>query len=1067
MLFAVFTYAQKINMKTRMVLPKEQTTQVKNNQITSLENGEMVQIAKRITKAPATTARKVRRAEETQVTPPSGAESTAYIIEGKYYNYNSSAKDFVLAENFSPADGAIVINGNDIYIQGLAHWFPNAWVKGTIDGNAITIPSFQYLGTDDIGDEYLCGNNLEGTEEKAIVFSYDSESGILTLDANTRIEEVDENKNQFGYWQELTMTPGKIERPEVVTPPAGLETTAWDLTATKVSNNGNSSISSTVYVGISGNEIYIQGIDNTYLVDAWIKGTINGTKATFTAGQYLGSFYGYDMYFVGTDGTSITDVVFTYDNEKQKLTLDNGYVCSNSNTTTLKYYLCFSDITITKQIPLEPVVPPTDLETKDFPLSGKVNSTKTDLTGNVKVGKKDNDVYVQGLVVNYPEAWVKGTITGDKVSFPIQYVGKDTNNKNNFITGYSDSEMAPFVLFYDEETDTYEADGTLILNSDNKNLSLTTIIEQYTGVFLGKRPDLVTVPSDLETIELPFKGKNSNDESVLGTVKVGIDGNDVYIQGLSTYTPEGWIKGNFNEDKTMVTFPSGQYLGMDNDGWNYYLLGGKDSETGESVTIDNVYFTYDQEFNYFELKNTLYINARRNIIYYYDCLQKGLTINTKADATWVAEKDESLEDGNTVETIIIDDYTTATLQKAEGTNSPTYYENSSNVQLYAGNTLTINSSKDIEKVVFYMNGDNDNENDLSTETGQYVYENATGTWTGEGKTIMFSIPNENGHEAHIQKIDIFYIDYSVHTVEVPEDLTTETYKFIGTDYNYFGEEETVTRDVQVGFYNGNEVYIQGLSSYMSDAWVKGVLVDGILTIPNWFLGNYDYYGDLYKMSFGGATFSYDEEADQFSTEENLQILVDGSLAEEYFNVTITKIMEKAGTPAQPEITSFNSLSTYGYIEITVPDTDTEGNLMLTDKLSYQLYIDIEGNVSELTFPASIYSYLDNDMTVIPFNFDDDYDFFSASDSKTIYIYPNDMNSDTWNKIGVKSIYTGGDETHESEINWYTIMEYTGIEGIKADNKSEKRYYNLNGMRVDTPRQKGVYIVNGRKVVISK
>lgn len=66
---------------------------------------------------------------------------------------------------------------------------------------------------------------------------------------------------------------------------------------------------------------------------------------------------------------------------------------------------------------------------------------------------------------------------------------------------------------------------------------------------------------------------------------------------------------------------------------------------------------------------------------------------------------------------------------------------------------------------------------------------------------------------------------------------------------------------------------------------------------------------------------------------------------------------------------------------------------------------------------------------------------------------------------MKSIYTGGGETHESEIFWYTIKEVDGINTISTTSNADAPAYNLQGMRVKNPTQKGIYIRNGRKEVI--
>ncbi len=56
--------------------------------------------------------------------------------------------------------------------------------------------------------------------------------------------------------------------------------------------------------------------------------------------------------------------------------------------------------------------------------------------------------------------------------------------------------------------------------------------------------------------------------SLMTSINVAIDGSDIYIQGLSYYFKEGWIKGSVNE--TTATFANGQMVGQDEYGPIYF-----------------------------------------------------------------------------------------------------------------------------------------------------------------------------------------------------------------------------------------------------------------------------------------------------------------------------------------------------------------------------------------------------------------------------------------------------------------------------------------------------------------
>lgn len=87
------------------------------------------------------------------------------------------------------------ISGNDIYLQGVSTYFPQSWIKGTIDGTSISFDSHQYIGIEQAYTHYCFFNGADivpvfneyyqeyedtyVTKEKA-TFTYDPTTRILT-----------------------------------------------------------------------------------------------------------------------------------------------------------------------------------------------------------------------------------------------------------------------------------------------------------------------------------------------------------------------------------------------------------------------------------------------------------------------------------------------------------------------------------------------------------------------------------------------------------------------------------------------------------------------------------------------------------------------------------------------------------------------------------------------------------------------------------------------------------------------------------------------------------------------
>ena len=135
--------------------------------------------------------------------------------------------------------------------------------------------------------------------------------------------------------------------------PEGLETQVYYWTGNEVTTDQATDeqiyveFAKQINIGFDGNDVYVQGLC-TDLPEAWVKGTLNGTTATFATGQYFGADerlaswgYIYEHYFMGY-GNGIEDVVFNFDAETGVFTTDT-WIIDNEYKSSLYYYLIFSD----------------------------------------------------------------------------------------------------------------------------------------------------------------------------------------------------------------------------------------------------------------------------------------------------------------------------------------------------------------------------------------------------------------------------------------------------------------------------------------------------------------------------------------------------------------------------------------------------------------------------------------------------------------------------------------------------------------------------------------------------
>ena len=280
-------------------------------------------------------------------------------------------------------------------------------------------------------------------------------------------------------------------------------------------------------------------------------------------------------------------------------------------------------------------------------------------------------------------------------------------------------------------------------------------------------------------------------------------------------------------------------------------------------------------------------------------------------------------------------------------------------------------------------------------------------------------------------------------VTPPENLQLEEYALQSQLYQW--EEFTpVTMPLMIGFDN-NDVYLQGLCDYLPTSWVKGTRNGNTITLPTGqFLGlaagNDDTYYPLFfcgvnpdeqtteDVTLSDIVLTIDEQGNMstnswFMVNSSAEV-TEGTAA--YMTLTsnsILKLEDKAATPANPSIAQFmpyNAENGYAGLSMDIPTTDVNGEPLMTSKLYYKIYTDIEKDIQPMLFPAEEHMNIDEDMTEIPYRFTDDYDIVYGGYAAYWYHDTKDFN-----RIGVQTIYRGGNEEHTSEIVWLDIKPYAG------------------------------------------
>lgn len=120
-------------------------------------------------------------------------------------------------------------------------------------------------------------------------------------------------------------------------------------------------------------------------------------------------------------------------------------------------------------------------------------------------------------------------------------------------------------------------------------------------------------------------------------------------------------------------------------------------------------------------------------------------------------------------TIAIDDVVSVVFNKAESSNSPTYYTTGEAIRLYAKGTCTISSMVTMTNIEITF-GKDDGKNELSSDIETWNGEN---TWTGSSDKVVITVQGDNGHR-RFQKISV------THKTMKASEYTTKC-DAVGTD----------------------------------------------------------------------------------------------------------------------------------------------------------------------------------------------------------------------------------------------------------------------------------------------
>ncbi len=828
---------------------------------------------------------------------------------------------------------------------------------------------------------------------------------------------------------------------EVVTPPASGDVEYYTLTATaSYGQTQNESVTRQIKIVWDADDedvVYIQGL-SYYMPSSFVMGMFNktGDQVIFSAGQYMGN-PGVDLYFGGYgDGTALTDVVADFDEKESSFTFSDA-ILDNGDPSEIGFYAYMQNVTIVPcENPEIPIEIPSDLEYEKYAYTANdYFSNNAEVSGNVNVGIYGEEVYIQGMSTDFPEAWIKGTFENDTTVVFATPQLLSSEDGVYFASAGESSYAEEYILNYDPKTGIFTEGGyNPMITSDLTSFSLW---QYYYGYEIKPITENAAVPGKSAITGMNYK-VTGDDVLEFALVKVDVDGNGLVDDKLSYklwyVTAEGDTLAAklttadypaLTEDMEEIpaTFTDGSYIKS-----GALAINMENHATWKSLGIQCIYYGGEE-------RNEGEIAWYTPTWPFTVTLPEGLTVS---EHNFNGTNSRS---GAAIERIVGiafdgDDMYIRGLGSMDETAWVKGTKNATGDYVFpAGQDLGLYYDEDR---LFFIGYADSKVTDaiLTVDAAGGVYTFTTGIVENADYTDkMYTLLNI----ASGATISIAESVPEVPTVvEVPEGLQTESWIFSGTDYF---DKTSVARSVKVGF-DGDDVYVQGLSSEVPAAWIKGTLDGDQLTFKSGqFLGGADslfFIGYNLKSGISDYVMTYDEEAGKFTNDDVNSLLgvnaykdkVQASVYEFYYTTKIAKIVNRAATPATPSIKTIG-FTPYGDVaEFNIPLIDTNNEGLVDSLVSYKLYYDEgDGQAKELTFTTDLYEYLAEDMTVIPYGFLDDVDEegnASSYDFGAAFVYLN-MDYSTWKRVGIQSIYVGGGETNASEIGWYTIIRPTVTE----------------------------------------
>lgn len=262
------------------------------------------------------------------------------------------------------------------YIRNILSTYPaGTWVKGTREGNVLTVPTKQpvyYNALADVTYSVRWGNcdvtidafsNYDSYAEN-FTFEINEEDGSMSLQNSSEeafmglFWDDDLTFAWSGDYGTVWSYAGEYVplAKTTITPPAGLVTETWYTKGHTLVESNAQAFRGSITIGFDGQDVYLKGMFADF-PDAWMKGTIDGSSVVFEGLQLQGEADGESVYAVGMSSYDLSDFTMQYNAEDKQLQ-STCVLLANADDVDIDARTWIKDITIQATDPYAPVAVP-------------------------------------------------------------------------------------------------------------------------------------------------------------------------------------------------------------------------------------------------------------------------------------------------------------------------------------------------------------------------------------------------------------------------------------------------------------------------------------------------------------------------------------------------------------------------------------------------------------------------------------------------------------------------------------------------------------------------------------